>query len=320
MNDKPAPGNLCDVGASSLVRVTSRCNNRCLFCPDEASGNRHSALDRGFSCNDAVLSKLEALRASSAKKVVFCGGEPTMAEKLPRWIAAARRMGFESVALRTNGRRLAYRRYMKRLLQAGLDTLEISLHGSRPEIHDHHTRADGSFRQTLTGLRLAASLEISVGVTSMVTRSNYRHMGELARLLSGSGVERIVFVLAIPEDSSSAARLPSLVPRLALVAPHAHSASTIGKQYGILVAVNGLPPCLQATTIPGVTTGESFSGVHGLQCRTCTVSEECSGVHPLYAEHYGLSELQYAARMLHSPSREEDQPVPRFAGSVRDRP
>jgi len=95
-----------------IISFDHACNNRCRFCSQADLPSPASAPD--------FRERLEAARAAGHGAVDVIGGEPTLHESLPLWIAAAKRLGFERIGLQTNGRRLAYGGYARALAADGL--------------------------------------------------------------------------------------------------------------------------------------------------------------------------------------------------------
>ena len=138
--DPPAP----------LLSLGSACNNACLVCgPPRMPGERAAP----SSARDAVAG-LERLARMGCERIRVGGGEPTLSPHLAEVLHAAARWGVR-VELRTNARLLAYPRFVDRLRAVAPERLVTALHGPSAGTHDPVTRAEGSFRQTLRGLRNA---------------------------------------------------------------------------------------------------------------------------------------------------------------------
>jgi hypothetical protein len=267
--------------ARVTLRVTSRCNNSCVFCPIQETSR--SRPDEPF---DALCSALPKGTPFSAALV---GGEPTIVDDLPEAIRKLKEAGADRVLVQTNGRRLAYRGYLLSLREAGLDGLDVSLHGPRADVHEYHTRVPGSFAQTLSGLRSAAAAGIDVGVTCVVTRSNHRHLAEMVRLLSSIRVRALHLALA-RGVGRAVAGFPSIAPRLSLAASQVGSAAELGLRSGVTVATSGLPPCLlERRFVLGI---DEMPGVQGEPCAACAQRISCPGIDPSYADRYGFAELE----------------------------
>src|SRR6185437_11675072 len=125
------------------------CNNACVFCAQGEA--RH---ERPAAIGAEVARALDEI--TPGETVALLGGEPTIFADLPSWIRAADARGAAHIVVQTNGRRLAYRAYARSLREASTKlSLDVSLHGSTPAMHDWHTATPGSFAQTLQGLRNA---------------------------------------------------------------------------------------------------------------------------------------------------------------------
>lgn len=295
----------------ALVHTGYVCNNRCVFC---AQG--------GLRANTPPLLTEEVLGAlAGATRVAFMGGEPTLRQELPDWIRLARRAGARRVVLQTNARRLAYRAYARSLARAGAHALDVSLQGPRAELHDHHTRVPGSFKQTVAGITSARAAGLEVGVSAVITRSNFRHLTQLVRRVAGLGVTRLR--LAPARACGEAGRLlPRVVPRLALVRPHLAEAARAAATLGIGLEVAGVPPCVfspvdlfsdgpswdgEAADHPGLEqAAQEPVGALPMTCQACALAGQCDGVDPGYLVRFGGHEL--------SPMTAADRRVDLVAG------
>jgi MoaA/NifB/PqqE/SkfB family radical SAM enzyme len=162
------------------------CNNACIFCAQgELSTQRPGRPEV----------RLDAIEPNEV--VAFVGGEPTLDDELPALVRGAHTRGARRIIVQTNGRRFAYRAYARVMREASDKLgLDVSLHGSALAMHDYHTQTAGSFQQTVLGVRHARAEGIDVGVTTVVTRSNYRHLVDIVHLARALGVKAVQFVLA----------------------------------------------------------------------------------------------------------------------------
>lgn len=198
------------------------CNNACIFCAQgELSAQRPGRLDV----------RLEGIAPDEI--VTFVGGEPTLDERLPDLVREAQERGARRIVVQTNGRRFAYRTYARTMHEASDKlVLDVSLHGSTMAMHEYHTQTEGSFQQTALGVRHATTEGIEVGVTTVVTRSNYRHLVEIVHLVRGLGAKAIKFVLAEPLGRAGKA-IDRVVAPLELVEPHLSRAVREAARFGL---------------------------------------------------------------------------------------
>ena len=170
--------------------------------------------------------------------VAFVGGEPTLAAELPHLLRRATARPGVRTLLQTNGRRLAYPAYAIALAEAAKSlALDVSLQGSSAAMHDYHTATPGSFAQTARGIQNARARGLSVGVTVVVTRSNYRHLAEIVRLVRALGADALHLATLAPIGSARTSLL-RLQPNEALVRALIDAAVSEGARRGVRVIVD----------------------------------------------------------------------------------
>ena len=209
------------------------CNNACVFC---AQG---SLRDKEEGPPDVVA---QIATITPGEIVAFMGGEPTIHDELPAWIKAAEAKGAARVIVQTNGRRLAYRAFTRALREAATNlALDVALQGATAAMHEFHTGTPGSFEQTVRGVRTARAEGIAVGITTVVTRSNFRHLGEIARLAHATGAEAIHFAKAESVGRAVIAR-DRVVPARDMVLPYLTRAASEAQRLGLAVVVGSRDP------------------------------------------------------------------------------
>ena len=151
--------------------TTSHCNLACDFCYGPAPGG------------DPVQRRpriLEALAASSARAVTFCGGEPLLLRKIGEYAAALRRCG-KSTVLNTNGE-LLRRRLDQGFRLADFAVVGISVEGSTLEVHRAMRGDKADFDEVMAAARLvAAEPGVSLKLATVVSGVNRDDLPELAR-------------------------------------------------------------------------------------------------------------------------------------------
>ena len=157
--------------------TTSHCNLACDFCYGPVPGR------------DPVQWRpriLEALAASSAHAVTFCGGEPLLLRKIGEYAAALRRCG-KSTVLNTNGE-LLRRRLDQGLRLADFAVVGISVEGSTPDVHRAMRGDQAGFDEVMAAARLvAAEPGVSLKLATVVSGVNRNDLPELARTVRDLG-------------------------------------------------------------------------------------------------------------------------------------
>jgi hypothetical protein len=241
-----------------------------------------------------------------ADEVTLVGGEPTLDPHLLNHVALARAMGFVRVGLQSNGRKLAERGYAASLASAGLTDVHLSMHGAEGAVHDYHTGTPGSFAETLGGLSSARASGLEVVVATVLTRSNFRALGGLPRILASRGVAG--WLVSVPRSGGRlSAGFDRIMPRLGLALPFAMRALEAGEVLGIEVWIAGAPRCLLGPlarwSLPDP------SRAFAAECDGCPARPECAGLDEAYLDRFGGDEV--------SPRRLRDT-APSAAAAPRD--
>jgi radical SAM protein with 4Fe4S-binding SPASM domain len=166
------------------LAITYRCNNDCAHC--------YNARERNFPELHAENWKhiLDQLWALGVPHIVFTGGEATLRNDLPELIAHAESNG-QITGLNTNARRLADPKYVQKLVDAGLDHVQITIESCEEQIHDEMMRAKGAFRQTIQGLKNVLDTRLYVMTNTTMLRSNVHKIPDTLDFLAGLGVPTV---------------------------------------------------------------------------------------------------------------------------------
>ena len=166
------------------LAITYRCNNDCAHC--------YNARERNFPELDTERWKLilDKLWERGVPHIVFTGGEATLRNDLPELIAHAESNG-QITGLNTNARRLADERYVQRLVEAGLDHVQITVESCDEAIHDQMMRARGAFKQTIQGLRNVLASPLYVMTNTTMLRTNVHTIPNTLDFLAEVGVPTI---------------------------------------------------------------------------------------------------------------------------------
>lgn len=287
------------------VKVGFSCNNRCTFCVQG---------DKRFEYPDKSTAELFEILADArnhADQLVLTGGEVTLRQDLPELVAKARELGFKVIQLQTNGRALSVERVLDRLVDAGVTEIAPALHGPSPEIHDTQTRAPGSFKQTVRGIRHAKARGLPVILNSVITRDNAAHLEAMARLFVALQVDQfqLAFVHAL---GTAGANMDAVMPRFTEVVPQLRLALAVGRAAGVPAFTEGIPLCVlgkdavhaSERTMPRLRIVdatwiiEDYTAVRhdeaklkGPPCVECDLAPACEGPWREYPERFGWSEM-----------------------------
>ncbi len=173
-----SPPGLMSAPRSVDISITGRCNLRCKYCfyADSMTALRDLPTGRW-------LAFFRELGRLAVHRVKLSGGEvftrPDIFELIDGIISNRMRYSLLTNGTLITGKMLARFKEGKRRLR--LDSIQVSIDGSRPEVHNR-SRPD-SFTRALHGLRLLVKHRFPATVRVTINRHNVGDLADIARLL-----------------------------------------------------------------------------------------------------------------------------------------
>ncbi|MBX6364364.1 MAG: TIGR04053 family radical SAM/SPASM domain-containing protein [Gemmatimonadetes bacterium] len=221
-NPAPAAGrpNLAAVDfdrAPFLViwETTRACDLACKHCRAEAIRARNPL---ELSTEEAKA-MMRDVRRFGRPLFVLTGGDPLKRPDTVELVAFGASLGLR-MAMTPSGTPLMTPEILRRLRDAGLSRLAVSLDGSTAEIHDAFRGVDGSWEWTIRMLRAARDLGLTTQVNTTVSRYNLEDFDALAALMTGLGITlwSVFFLVptgrARPQDVASADEFEQVFHRM----------------------------------------------------------------------------------------------------------
>jgi len=288
------------------------CNNNCRFC---YCGSKKD--------------KFKSMTIEQAKKILndafergcnfvdFNGGEPTLRKDIFELVSYAKKIGFKTIALTTNGRMFSYENFAKKMVECGLNHVVFSVHGHKAELHDYLTRSRGSFVQTTTGLKNLRKIkpDIYICTNTTINRLNYKFLPQIAENNIKLGADGCEFIFVHPRGNALK-NFEDIVPTLKELAPFIPKLIEVGKKHNVNhFHLRYLPLCYmvgfenhlsELVALPvlreqhigpefedlKVEEGRKFYGrVKGPQCKACKYYDVCEGIFKEYVDRRGFEEL-----------------------------
>ncbi|MFO7564882.1 MAG: radical SAM protein [Enhygromyxa sp.] len=280
------------------VRVQFLCNQACDFCfvsthlPHPPAAAIYAAIDQA---------------AAEQAALALSGGEPTLNPQLCDYVRYAKRVGVRSVELQTNAIRLADPALCEALVEAGVDTAFVSLHGSQAEICDAITHAPGTWAKTVAGLDQLARAGVHTRVNFVMCRDNAEDFPATVELVASRWPGFDLTFSFVAPSTDLVPRTAALIPRYSEVFGPLEAGLARARELGLRVSgfesMCSIPLCLKpdglgeyeqlsATGLdaqPGETGGE-FEKPE--VCDGCSHRDRCWGVRRGYVALYGSSELR----------------------------
>jgi MoaA/NifB/PqqE/SkfB family radical SAM enzyme len=299
--------------------ISYDCTNACVFCSEAHRLDRWAGHEvRAAEVRRTLLSHARA----GGTHVNLTGGEPSMHPAFEYAVSLAQALGMR-VYVGTNGVRLCDPGFAARTLPR-IDELSLSLHASRPELHDDLTGRRGSFDDLMRTRDNASRLrpEMELFVNAVVTRRSFDDLPRLLELCNRLDVRNVLLSNMAPEGRGLDA-YGELAVRLSRWRSAAGSLAEEARRSGITLRFFGLPLCAlgearvksndlyydprvtverargprSTVRLSNVATrsprrGRRFSR----RCRGCAMRELCGGVFAEYLETFGDAEIEPIGR------------------------
>ena len=199
---------------------TYKCNLKCKHCYENAGGRKHAEL----STEEAkrVLDILSKIAGIGLPALSFSGGEPLARKDFFELASyAKKRIGYLSIA--SNGT-LITKDNAKRIKDAGVDYVEISVDGATPKIHDDFRGIPGAFERTMKGVKNCIEEGLDTCIATVLHKENIVELEKIIGLAKQLGV-RFMHFNYIPTGRAKAYVELDLTPDERL-----HVLETIGKE------------------------------------------------------------------------------------------
>jgi len=186
------------------MSLTQKCNLACVFCSKEGLGKREQTMD-----SEDYKFVIRSVR-KYFDEIDFTGGEPTLSNYLVDLIKEAKDNNYFTW-MDTNGIKLGKDiEYCKRLKEAGLDRITISVLATDQQIYNDLTGANGKlFYFNQQGLKNAVKLfGKNVDINTVFTKKNSQDMINILKLAEKLSVDLRVLELVGKYDKTNNLYVP----------------------------------------------------------------------------------------------------------------
>ena len=166
-----------------FFHILTRCNLRCRHCYINPEQQGKETLP-----SKTVRKWLKELTDENKESnLIFIGGEPTLHPDLALLIRAAKKMGYASVTVDTNG--FFFNQILDKVTPEEVDYFSVGLDGSCKEVNDV-IRGTGSYDKCIAGIQEALKKEFQVSLIYTVSQSNIGDLKNMPSLLKALGIKR----------------------------------------------------------------------------------------------------------------------------------
>ena len=183
--------------ANVFFHILTQCNLKCRHCYINPAQHGNAILPI-----ETITAWLDVfVRKTSHANLILLGGEPTLHPQLPEIVKAARRMGYKSITIDTNG--YLFHDVVNKIRPDDLDFISFSLDGATPQTNDH-IRGEGCFAHCTAGIKQAMDRGFHTSLIFTVSRENIHELHLMPELAHRLGIERFfIQVIGIRGKSAS---------------------------------------------------------------------------------------------------------------------
>ena len=288
------------------VHLTDICNSKCSFC----------IVDSPYAQEDSISRKrvsrfLKENADKGYEAVNIHGGEATIRKDFLEILDEIKDLGYPTVFLQTNARKLARMQYAQTVMDKGVSLFIISMHGATALTQDRIAKSLGSFDQAVRGMRNVSELGAKIRTNSVVCKDNFTELPEIVDLCVELGAHH-VNISALHTAGTAFRNFWDVTPRYEEIQPYVFEAVDRCVRAERVLTLEGFPHC----SIPGyeqymidwseqrlkmlygafvfedyASFMDTTSRVKDERCGSCAQNDTCGGVYKEYADLIGWDEF-----------------------------
>ncbi len=268
-----------DDSEDNAIVVTNQCNSNCIMCPD-------SDIVRNTRENPDIKKLLEQVRCipDDTKHITITGGEPgLLKENLLKLLEECKKyLPNTEFLLLTNGRIFSNTEFTNRVRESIPNNIRIAIpiYANNEKLHDEITRAKGSFRQTIIGIKKLIEKNIDVEIRIVVLKKNYQHLEDIANFIVKEIPQvKIVNIMALEMTGNAYKNKEQVWINFKTVSEYLYKACITIIKAGIITNLYNFPLCnlderLYSIAHKSIT---DYKIRYKEQCEKCLAKENCGG-------------------------------------------
>jgi MoaA/NifB/PqqE/SkfB family radical SAM enzyme len=289
------------------VHLTDICNSKCSFCIVDSPHIKEDSISR-----KRVSRFLRENADKGYEAVNIHGGEATIRRDFLEILDEIGELGYPTVYLQTNGRKLSHMKYARTVVDKGVSLFIVSMHGATGLTQDRISKSLGSFEQAVKGIKNVSELGANIRTNTVACKDNFTELPEIADLCVDLGADH-VNISALHTAGTAFRNFWEVTPRYDEIQPYVFEAVDRVARRERAITLEGFPYC----AIPGYEKYmidwsenqfkmlyrafvfedyenymDSNSRVKDARCSGCAFNEVCGGVYKEYAEMIGWDEFQ----------------------------
>lgn len=268
-----------DDSEDNAIVVTNQCNSNCIMCPD-------ADIVRNTRENPYIEKILEQIRCipNDTKHITITGGEPGLLKNDLLRILEECKICLPNTEflLLSNGRvfsNSSYTHNLKKVIPKDI-RVAIPVYADNAQIHDSITRVDGSFRQTIIGIKKLIKENIDVEIRIVVLKKNYKELEKISQfIISEIPDVKMVNIMALEMTGNAFKNREQVWINFDDVREYLYNACILLIKSGIITNLYNFPLCklderLYSISHKSIT---DYKIRYKELCDECLAKEQCGG-------------------------------------------
>jgi MoaA/NifB/PqqE/SkfB family radical SAM enzyme len=285
------------------LEICLLCNNNCIYC---VQGNNPINRRSSFLSFNEIKKRLDKGRRNHSE-LILQGGEPTIHPQFFQILEYAKYLNFSKIELITNGRLLFYYKFAKKIIQLNINKIIISVLGPNEKIHDSITLVNGSYNQTIQGIKNLKKLLFkgNILISTVMIKQNYKYLLEIIHGLSTKEINDFHFIFFIPYDNVIKNN-KNIMIKLTEIIPVIKKIIKFAEEKKLNIMLENIPFCLLRDNLKYLIEMYNFTKDTKKinlndktlnewkkipSCKKCKYNVKCKGLHKNYVKKYKTEEI-----------------------------
>ena len=177
------------------VRISSACNNKCIFCLDI-----HSQ-EWKFEDEKIVKNKIKnSYKKWYDNRIIISGWEASINPKFPEYIKYAKGIWYSRVQTVTNWNMFASEIFCKKVFESWLEEVTFSFHWHNSLLHDYLVATPNAFKKSLKWLIYIKKYfpKIIINIDIVVNKINVKFLPDIVKFFMKLGIYEYDILQIIP--------------------------------------------------------------------------------------------------------------------------
>lgn len=274
--------------------VEKKCNNKCIICPHSKNLNLLHAKPGTFFETTNILARIKEIKRTTDEIIITGLGEPTLQKDIFKITTAVlKKFPQSGIKMVSNGRMFYYSDFAEKTVSLGLNHYAIYLHGHSDKLHDSITQTNGSFYQTIQGIRNLTALRAKVEIMINVHGINYPYLPDIAGfILDEFPTAEVTFIFCEIDINTKNKKHPVSFRQ---AVPFVEKAVNLLKKEKVKTKLFNFPNCIinkDAWDLIESDPTDNSNDMHfPVQCEPCVMRGKCSGIWKNYGTSHGIKEF-----------------------------